>query len=74
MDLPGLFVYLGTPFAYLIHVMNFDQLLSSILVLSCKASENLVRTLGGHDLWSVSVGGLSRDNASFFRKPGGLYR
>jgi hypothetical protein len=50
------------------------QILRSILALSCEASVSLVCTLGGHDFWSVSVGGLSQDNASFLRKPGGLCR
>lgn len=57
---------LGTPLARLFHVKNFEQILKSILVLSCEASVNLVCTLGGHDCGSVSVGGLSQDNASFF--------
>ena len=65
---------LGTPFARLSHVKNLVQILRSILALSCEASVSLVCTLGGHDFWSVSVGGLSQDNASFLRKPGGLCR
>jgi hypothetical protein len=50
------------------------QIYKSILALSCWASVSLVYALGGHDFWSVSVGGLSQDNAFLFSKPGGLCR